>query len=86
MQTRNGKGCKFVGWTKVQSQSKEFLPNFMLQGKAWIVAPLTNIKTKGVWDCGNGDDSKCFSLRNTSKQSFFIFKKLFLTSKRSENI
>jgi hypothetical protein len=45
MQTRNGKGCKFVGWTKVQAQSKEFLPNFMLQGKAWIVAPLTNIKT-----------------------------------------
>jgi hypothetical protein len=44
MQTRNGKGCKFVGWTKVQAQRK-FLPNFMLQGKAWIVAPLTNIKT-----------------------------------------
>jgi len=67
MQTRNGKGCKFVGWTKVQSQSKEFLPNFMLQGKAWIVAPLKNIKTNVVWDYGSGDDSKCFLLRNISK-------------------
>jgi len=37
-------------------------------------------KKRCVWDCGSGDDSKCFSFRNASKESFFIFKKSFLTS------
>jgi hypothetical protein len=39
-----------------------------------------------VWDCGNGEGLKCFSLRNTSKWSFLFFKKLFLTSPYQNNL
>jgi hypothetical protein len=39
-----------------------------------------------VWDCGNGEGLKCFSLRNTSKWSFLFFKKLFLTLPYQNNL
>jgi hypothetical protein len=44
---------------------------------------------KYVWDCGSSGGSKCFSLRNASKWSFFYFLKIIFdirTSKRSETI
>jgi hypothetical protein len=37
-------------------------------------------------DCNSNDDLMCFLFRNILKYSFFIFKKLFLTSKQSKNI
>jgi hypothetical protein len=35
-----------------------------------------------VWDCGNGDDSKCFLLRNASIFYYFYF---FLKSAHQNN-
>jgi hypothetical protein len=39
-----------------------------------------------VWDCGSGGGLKCFSFRNVSKWSFFIFKKIFLTSAHQNDL
>jgi len=39
-----------------------------------------------IQDCDNNDDLRYFLFRNVLKYSFFIFKKLFLTSKQSKNI
>jgi hypothetical protein len=39
-----------------------------------------------VWDCGSGGGLKCFSFRNVSKWSFFILKKIFLTSAHQNDL
>jgi hypothetical protein len=41
---------------------------------------------EGVWECGCGCFSKCFSLRKVCQQYFFIFLKLFLRSTHQDDL